>query len=184
VYLDNSLDRGHLVRRVDPAWGPLARAAADDTFHYPNSAPQHRAFNAGSALWLGLEDHVLATVSRGRLKASVLSGPVLADDDPPYRGVLLPQQFYKIVAALDDTGAPVVTGYLLSQGTLLSGVLAGTLAGEGAFGPYRTFQVPVATIATLTGLALDAYTAADPLGGVESGGGRALRTFADIVLPT
>jgi endonuclease G len=26
VYADNDLDRGHLVRRLDPAWGPLARA--------------------------------------------------------------------------------------------------------------------------------------------------------------
>ena len=179
VYRDNALDRGHLVRRVDPAWGPLALAANDDTFHYPNSAPQHSAVNQGSRLWLGLEDHVLGIATRDRLRISVVSGPVLADDDPPYRGVLLPRQFYKLVAVVDDDGRLAVTAYLLSQADRLPGVLAQ----EGAFGPYETFQVPVATVARLTGLDLDVHAAADPLAGQEAAGAaRRLRTYADAVL--
>ena len=62
VYRDNPLDRGHLVRRRDPAWGDTdaqAKAANDDTFHYTNAAPQHHLFNAGRTLWVGLEDYVL-----------------------------------------------------------------------------------------------------------------------------
>src|SRR5215218_4759367 len=61
VYRDNPLDRGHLVRRLDPAWGSevLARAANDDTFHFTNATPQHHDFNAGNTLWAGLEDDVL-----------------------------------------------------------------------------------------------------------------------------
>lgn len=178
VYADNALDRGHLVRRLDPAWGPLARAANDDTFHYTNSAPQHHAFNAGSTLWLGLEEYVLGTARRDRLRVSVVSGPVLAPDDPAYRGVLLPRQFYKVVAVVDAAGSLVVTGYVLGQHAFLPGVLA-----EAAFGAYRTFQVPVAMIAALTGLDLSAFVAADPLGAVEATvAAHALTTYADIVL--
>jgi endonuclease G len=178
VYADNALDRGHLVRRLDPAWGPLARAANDDTFHYTNSAPQHHAFNAGSTLWLGLEEYVLGTARRDRLRVSVVSGPVLAPDDPPYRGVLLPRQFYKVVAVVDQAGALVVTGYVLGQHAFLPSVLT-----EAAFGAYRTFQVPVAMIAALTGLDLSGYVAADPLGSVEATvAAHALTTYADIVL--
>ena len=42
VYADNDLDRGHLVRRLDPAWGTsaaLAKLANDDTFHFTNYTP-------------------------------------------------------------------------------------------------------------------------------------------------
>jgi endonuclease G len=178
VYADNDLDRGHLVRRLDPAWGPLARAANDDTFHYTNSAPQHHAFNAGSTLWLGLEEYVLGTARRDRLRVSVVSGPVLAPDDPPYRGTLLPRQFYKVVAVVDDRDRLVVTGYVLGQDSFLPSVLT-----EAAFGAYRTFQVRVATIAALTGLDLGAYVAADPLGAQEATvAAHALRSYADIVL--
>ncbi len=30
-----------------PAWGPAAKAANDDTFHFTNCTPQHHDFNAG-----------------------------------------------------------------------------------------------------------------------------------------
>lgn len=178
VYEDNALDRGHLVRRLDPAWGPLARPANDDTFHYTNSAPQHHSFNAGSTLWLGLEEYVLGTARADRLRVSVVSGPVLAPDDPPYRGVLLPRQFFKVVAVVDEQGALAVTGYVLGQHAFLPGVLT-----EAAFGAYRTFQVPVALVAALTGLDLSAYVANDPLGAREAMvAAHVLRSYADVVL--
>ena len=43
--------RGHLVRRLDPAWGtkPQARLAEADTFHFTNCAPQVGFFNMGQA---------------------------------------------------------------------------------------------------------------------------------------
>jgi endonuclease G len=163
VYRDNPLDRGHLVRRLDPAWGTseaLARAANDDTFHFTNATPQHHEFNAGQTLWAGLEDYVLENAETAGLAVSVLTGPVLADDDDAYRGVQLPRQFWKVVAMIKQNGAPSVTGYLLSQATLI-----GDLPGEGAFsyGAYRTFQVPVGRIAELTGLGMAPYVAADPM---------------------
>ena len=62
VYARNDLDRGHLVRRRDPVWGPpdVAARANADTFRYPNAAPQQAEFNQSLELWNGLEDHVLA----------------------------------------------------------------------------------------------------------------------------
>ncbi|BAH53692.1 DNA/RNA non-specific endonuclease [Rhodococcus opacus] len=166
VYRDNPLDRGHLVRRLDPAWGPLAKAANDDTFHFTNCTPQHHNFNAGQTLWLGLEDYVLKNADTADLSVSVVTGPVLAPDDPEYRGVALPRQFWKTVATVKQDGTLSVTGYLLSQAALLDEFAEGEEAFS--YGAYRTFQVPVRRIARLTGLDLDAYVAADPLERIEA----------------
>ena len=174
VYRDNDLDRGHLVRRLDPAWGPKSAAAVDDTFHFTNCAPQHHEFNAGRTLWLGLEDYVLQNAVTADLKVSVLSGPVLDDDDPQYRGVALPLQYWKVVAMMRKDGKPSVTAYLLSQESLLdefrTARTPGTLPESFSYGAYRTFQVPVKRIAGLTGLDLAPYIAADPLERFETTG--------------
>ena len=159
VYRDNDLDRGHLVRRLDPAWGPQSAVAVDDTFHFTNCTPQHHEFNAGRTLWLGLEDYVLQNVVTSDLKVSVLSGPVFDDDDPEYRGVALPLQYWKIVAMVrSDNGKSSVTAYLLSQKSLLdefrSERTSGALPESFSFGAYRTFQVPVRLGRSLTGLDL------------------------------
>jgi endonuclease G len=168
VYRDNDLDRGHLVRRLDPAWGDsdaIATAANDDTFHFTNASPQHHDFNAGQTLWLGLEDFVLNNAENHDLSVSVFTGPVLADDDDRYRGVQLPRQFWKVVAMVKASGELSVTGYLLSQATLID-----ELPGEEAFsyGAYRTFQVTVRRIAELTGLGMEPHIAGDPLERLEA----------------
>ena len=168
VYRDNPLDRGHLVRRLDPAWGTedgAVKAANDDTFHFTNAAPQHHQFNAGSTLWAGLEDHVLKHADTADLAVSVVTGPVLADDDEPYRGVHLPRQFWKVVGIVTQDGRLSVTGYLLSQAALLDELPSDE---EFSFGAFRTFQVPVRRIAELTGLGLEPHIAADPLERLES----------------
>ena len=175
VYRDNDLDRGHLVRRLDPAWGPQSAVAVDDTFHFTNCTPQHHEFNAGRTLWLGLEDYVLQNAVTSDFKVSVLSGPVLDDHDPEYRGVSLPLQYWKIVTMVrSDNGKPSVTAYLLSQKSLLdefrSERISGALPESFSFGAYRTFQVPVRRIAGLTGLDLAPYIAADPLERLETTG--------------
>jgi endonuclease G len=174
VYRDNDLDRGHLVRRLDPAWGPQSLAAVDDTFHFTNCTPQHHDFNAGQTQWLGLEDYVLRNAVTSGLKVSVLSGPVLDDADPAYRGVALPLQYWKIVAMVRTDGKPSVTAYLLSQKSLLDEFrtvrTAGQLPESFSYGGYRTFQVPVRRIADLTGLDLATYVAADPLERLETTG--------------
>jgi endonuclease G len=152
VYADNPLDRGHLVRRLDPAWGVTrmtAKAANDDTFHFTNCTPQHKDFNQGQTLWAGLEDYILENADNLDLKVTVFTGPVLATDDDEYRGVQLPRQYWKVVAMVRTGGTLSATAYLLSQASLIKGLES---AEPFSYGAYRTFQVPVATVESLTGL--------------------------------
>jgi endonuclease G len=163
VYRANPLDRGHLVRRLDPAWGATpaeAKQANDDTFHFTNCTPQHADFNQEETTWQGLEDYVLDNADNRDLRVSVLTGPVLADDDDEYRGVALPRQFWKVVAMVRRDGTLSATGYLLSQESLLVGLEA---AEDFSYGAYRTFQVPVRRVAALASLDLGRLPSADPL---------------------
>ncbi len=168
VYADNALDRGHLVRRLDPAWGPSAAAAKpanDDTFHFTNCTPQHKDFNQRQTSWAGLEDFVLENAENHDLKVTVFTGPILAPDDDVYRGVKLPRQFWKVVVMARGDGRLSATGYLLSQEKLIHGLES---VEEFSYGAYRTFQVPVARVARLSGLSFGNLASADPLHGLES----------------
>jgi endonuclease G, mitochondrial len=169
VYRDNPLDRGHLVRRLDPAWGPSAGAAKlanDDTFHFTNCTPQHHDFNAGQTLWAGLEDYILDNADNRNFRVNVFTGPVLAADDDRYRGVQLPRQFWKVVAMVKQDGALSATAYLLSQDQLIKGL---EITPEAfSYGAYRTYQVPVRHVEDLTSLSFGSLADADPLGRQEA----------------
>ncbi len=169
VYSDNPLDRGHLVRRLDPAWGTssaIAKLSNDDTFHFTNCSPQHQDFNQHQSLWAGLEDYILDNADNRDFKVSVFSGPVFAADDDAYRGVNLPRQFWKVVLMVKESGALSGTAYLLSQEALIAGL---EVAPEAfSYGAYRTFQVPVRQIEELTRLSFGRLVGADPLGGLEA----------------
>ncbi|MFC8192326.1 DNA/RNA non-specific endonuclease [Cellulomonas sp. NPDC057328] len=194
LYARNDLDRGHLVRRRDPVWGDpgVAARANRETFAYPNAAPQAAGFNQGAQLWVGLEDHVLEHAQAQRLRISVLTGPVLADDDPVYRGVAIPRRFWKVAAWARDGGrALAATAFVLDQspqlddGALRAATADAQAAGDPPpLGPFRTFQVPVADVADLTGLDLGPLPAADVLAGVTAQGAAWLRlgTAADVRL--
>lgn len=177
VYARNDLDRGHLVRRRDPVWGSpeVAARANDDTFRYPNAAPQQAEFNQSLELWNGLEDHVLAFARVHAQRLSVFTAPVLAPDDPEYRGIRVPLRFFKVVAwrSGDELAA---AGFVLDQSPLVdltdAAARAALAARERArlaagatavpdLGPFRTFQAPVADVAAITGLEMGALAAAD-----------------------
>lgn len=173
LYRRNPLDRGHMVRRRDPGWGPVAQQAEEDTFHYTNCAPQHQDLNQKD--WLGLEDYVLGAAETRGFRASVLTGPVFRDDDrtlkaqPGVRDVAIPEEFWKIAVMIDaSTGRLSATGYVLSQGRMIRHLV------ESAFiyGRYRTYQVPIALIAAQTGLNFGPMVAADPLAAGRSHEGR------------
>ncbi len=143
LYADNLLDRGHLVRRQDPNWGPQAEQANADTFHFTNCAPQMAGFNQKN--WLDLENYVLENTRRWRARATVFSGPVFSEADQLYRNVPIPSAYWKVVAFLGEDGKPSATAYLISQ----SGEL-GRLAA--VFGRFRTYQRSVLNIQHLTNI--------------------------------
>jgi endonuclease G, mitochondrial len=177
LYERNKLDRGHLVRRLDPAWGDTfesAEAAALDTFFYTNCAPQHERHNQG--LWLGIEDHILGNADVRDLRVSVFSGPIFRDSDRRYREFLIPEDYWKVVAMVnDETGRLSVTAYVVSQRDFMDDL-------EFAFGPFMTYQVPVATIEEQTRLDFGSLKEFDPLARTEGLPIRRLETLADIVL--
>jgi endonuclease G, mitochondrial len=174
VYEHNDLDRGHLVRRLDPAWGldvVTAKRANDDTFHFTNCTPQHKDFNQHKTLWAGLEDYLLDHADTLNFKATIFTGPVLADGDDAYRGVQLPRQFWKVAVMVKTDGRRTATGYLLSQAQLIKGLEEAPA--EFDYGAYRTFQVPVSRITALTRLDFGALAADDPLAQQEATGDKA-----------
>ena len=183
VYADNDFDRGHLVRRRDPVWGSPATAtqANHDSFTYVNAAPQAALFNQGPTLWAGLEDYLLDHARTYRQRLSVYTAPVLAVDDPTYRDMQIPRRYWKIAAWTTPTSTDTdtegqtlaATGYVLDQTELLPPILQADRRslepGEPPpLGAYRTFQVPLVDIATLTELNLEPLLAADLLGAAPS----------------
>jgi endonuclease G len=169
-------DRGHLVRRLDPAWGSAVTAlrAASDTFHFTNCVPQVSAFNQRTSLWAGIENYVLTNARAERQRVSAFSGPVFTADDPEYRGVAVPKAFWKIVLRVEQSKLRA-TAFLASQQTLLPE----GLEDFADLGRIAIFQTAVATIADQTGLGLGSLTDADTLK-TESVRGRALTEFDQV----
>ena len=102
VYADNRLDRGHVARRADLLWGPLDEAleANSDSFFFPNITPQMDDFNQErlGGGWGMLEAAILSDEGLRPRRLSLFGGPVLADDDPPYRDLVrIPREHWKVV---------------------------------------------------------------------------------------
>jgi len=147
LYSRNRLDRGHLVRREDPNWGAQAALANADTFHFTNCSPQYDQFN--QQLWLGLEDYILQNARVSGLRLSVFTGPVFRDDDPLYREVRIPREYWKVVCLVTEGNRLSVTAYKISQADLLDELMSFV------FGKYKTYQVSVQSIRDLTHLNFD-----------------------------
>jgi endonuclease G len=126
-------------------------------------ALQHADFNRNRTTWAGLENYILKNSDVEDLKVSVFNGPVFDESDPPYRGVNLPREFWKVVVMVKKDRTLSATAYLLSQEALIQGIEE-----EFAFGEYKTFQVPISRIEALTGLSFHNLSDYDPLAGDES----------------
>ena len=68
-----------------------------------------------------MENYILQNADVEDLRVSVFTGPILSDQDTPYRGVNLPKQFWKVVVMVKEDGELSVV-YLLSQNSLLQGL--------------------------------------------------------------
>jgi len=164
-YKATEFDRGHLVRRLDPAWGRtrrIVKTANDDTFHFTNCSPQHKRFNEGKNLWAGLEDYLLGRSKDERRRLTVFTGPVFKRDDPVLRGVPIPLRFWKVAVMLKENGDLTAAGFLVSQVELVQAALEEVSAEEVA----RTFQVPIRKIEKLTGLDFNSVRNSDSTTGL------------------
>ena len=162
LYAKNDLDRGHLVRRLDPVWGDKAIQANNDTFHFTNSSPQHK--NLNQKIWLDLENYILKNAQNHNLKVSVFTGPVFRSDDMIYRGKFkIPAEFWKVAVMIKDDGKMSATAYLQTQKNMIENL-------EFAYGEYKTYQVPVTRIEEITGLDFGELSQYDPIANIESAG--------------
>lgn len=169
LYAQNPLDRGHLVRRTDAAWGKTAKEAKfanDDTFHFTNCSPQHEITNqgksaqapAGLALWGELEEYVASQGKETQQRLSIFNGPIFRDNDRVYRGVKLPKEFWKLIVFNSDAGEPAAAAFKLTQAKLIQG-----LEESFEFEDYQTVQLSIKDLESETGLDFGKIAAWDSL---------------------
>jgi endonuclease G, mitochondrial len=174
LYSNNDFDRGHLVRRLDPAWGSDPKRAELDTFFFTNCTPQIHSFN--DVLWGDLEDYLLDNSDTLNFRACVFTGPRFASNDPEYRGVLIPTAYWKVaVMVRSNTNELTATAYLVSQSDLLTHV-------EFAYGQFKTYQLPVREVETMAGLTFGTLRKHDPFVPPEGTGFRELLGPEQIVV--
>jgi endonuclease G, mitochondrial len=167
LYTDNPLDRGHLTRRADAAWGDTetaAQLANDDSFHWTNCSPQHEIFNQstkanqrGLLLWGTLENHVSEQAHGGKL--SIFNGPIFRPNDRVHRGVPIPREFYKLIVYAKERGEPGAVAFILTQESLIKNLPAE----EFEVGPYQPFQVKISDLQSRIKLDFGAFSSFDPL---------------------
>jgi endonuclease G len=165
-----NIDRGHIVRREDNAWGETDEQiefANSDTFHWTNCTPQHEAFNQSApgrndstyigmkGLWGDFENHVQKNLTGEDTRACILAGPVLDESDPSkdfgFGEIQYPLRFWKVIAvptAQDGTRKLSVFGFVLSQRDVVKKF------GIEVFRPgkFEKYQTSLATITEMTGV--------------------------------
>ncbi len=123
----SDFDRGHMTKREDVQWGlneKEAIAAADSTFYFTNSVPQHAKLNQKT--WRLLEDYILHKETKETgLKVCVFTGPVLSKNDPQFvtsvkgEKVQIPTLFWKVVVFPKSDGKLYRAGFMMSQESLM-----------------------------------------------------------------
>ena len=176
---DGFFSRGHMTRRQDPNWGSqqVAEQANADTFHITNVAPQQQDFNEG--MWLRLEDYVLGAADRENLRITVVTGPILREDDPVYYNRMVPVEFWKVIAFVhSQTGELTTIGYRRSQVASLPRLARARFV----FGDFEDCQVSIAGLAEETGLDLSAYAELDVMARADPRMEIRLRAASDLRL--
>jgi endonuclease G len=147
LYSGNRLDRGHMARRADLIWGSLAEAkqANKDSFFYTNITPQMDDFNQSGrgGIWGKLEEAVFADTEVERLRINVFAGPVFREDDREFRKVLIPREFWKVLAFVEN-GRLKAKAFLLTQSLDELAILE--------LDTFKVFQVSIPEVESRAGL--------------------------------
>ena len=153
---EHGIDRGHLTRREDAAWGDdveSATAANNDTFHFTNCSLQASPFNRGKDRWQGLEQFLLEQhAKKERRRMTVITGPLFSPNDPVYKNdrmnysVRCPLQFWKVCVLIRQDGTPAATGFVLGQEDIQN------LPGFEESFDVAAAQIRIADLETRTGL--------------------------------
>jgi endonuclease G len=146
-------DRGHLVRRQDPAWGSPDRAqiANADTFHFTNCTPMESIFNQQSKHWQGIENYVLDNAKAENERVSVFTGPIFKVDDPDYRSIKIPQRFWKIIVRVENDEL-LATALMADQSERIPRVPELLEEGFDDLSGVKEYQISIPEIERLTGL--------------------------------
>ena len=177
---ENTFDRGHIVRRVDPCWGDedIVNDAEAQTFRWTNCTPQHKKLNQKGGVWFQLEQHVMEHGVKGKLaNIVVFAGPVLSDDDKymevkkgKLKGkfIQIPTEFWKVIVWKKSDNKLHAVGFLMSQWEFIKNKVKDLPAIAAAAAPlpdeyfenlkfkdHKSYQVPVSEISKKTGIKFD-----------------------------
>jgi len=193
---ETGIDRGHLTRREDAAWGAtqdIALKSTNDTFHFTNCSLQASPFNRGKDRWQGLEQFLLEQhAKKAKRRMIVITGPVFDPKNPTYRNdkmtssIPCPLQFWKVCVLIRETDGKVSsTGFILGQQDIAQ------LAGFEAF-DVGAAQITLEQLEAKTSLSFgdlkhyDHFAQTGEVGALEKfvfgGKQRFLHTFDDIVV--
>ena len=82
---------------------------------------------------------------------------IFKENDRMYRGIQIPREFWKIIGLVGESGHQMsATAYLLSQANMIRDLE------EFVFGPFRIFQVGIATLESKTCLDFGTIRDYDP----------------------
>jgi endonuclease G len=179
------IDRGHIVRREDGAWGSSAKEAEfgnSDTYHWTNCTPQSEAFNQSgkSGIWGQFEDHIQREVKAVDSKMSVFAGPVLNPNDPEHGyddgiTILVPMEFWKVVVCVGEENGKTkryAYGFVFDQTEPVKRLSFERMDMD----DFGIYQMPLKDIAAKTGLVFDdSIIKADVL--TEQGANESIRGF-------
>jgi endonuclease G len=192
------IDRGHIVRREDGAWGGTSQEAEygnSDTYHWTNCTPQSEAFNQSgqSGIWGQFEEHIQREVRAEGGRMSVFAGPVLNPDDPRHgyengTEIQVPMEFWKVVVCVgqsDGQAEKLAYGFVFDQTEPVKRLGYERMNME----DYEVYQMPITEITKKTGIVFDpSVLEADVLktGGaperVRGFAGKRVRSLQSVVL--
>lgn len=163
------LDRGHVVRRMDPIWGEKAEDAQFDTFHWTNATPQHKKINNG--LWGKLEDHIMK-IAETKKKITVFTGPIFKEDDHVERGYKIPERFWKIVY-LNSIDSCKSIAFVISQKKWLNDL-------KFIKEDFTTYQIDIGQLSNLTKISFVDFS--KPIFKIKKEPAFPIKNLSDIVI--